>query len=165
VGRAFRVPGLAKSAKHAKPPYMRPGLIRTTLRVLAWLCVVVLAVLSLAPGEEIEPLRTDLPGQVEHIIAYAGSGAIAVAGYGLNRSPVRVIGWLWLYAGVLEYLQNFSRPDPGPCGFRGIGLWNPVRRSGRRRPLALALGFGGSAGYSVAVGRRNRRCRGGSVNN
>jgi VanZ family protein len=109
AGRAFRVPGLAKSAKHAKPPYMRPGLIRTTLRVLAWLCVVVLAVLSLAPGEEIEPRRTDLPGQVEHIIAYAGSGAIAVAGYGLNRSPVRVVGWLWLYAGVLEYLQNFSR--------------------------------------------------------
>jgi hypothetical protein len=46
---------------------MRPGLLRTTLRVLTWLCVVVLAVLSLTPGEEVEPLRTDLPGQVEHI--------------------------------------------------------------------------------------------------
>ena len=87
---------------------MRAGLLRTTLRVLTWLCVVLLAVLSLTPGEEIEAVRTDLPGQVEHIIAYAGSTAIAMAGYGLNRGPVRVIGWFWLYAGVLEYLQNFS---------------------------------------------------------
>jgi VanZ family protein len=87
---------------------MRPGLLRTTLRVLTWLCVVVLAVLSLTPGEEIVPLRTDLPGQVEHVIAYAGSGAIAMAGYGLNRGAVRVIGSLWVYAAILEYLQHFS---------------------------------------------------------
>jgi len=93
---------------------MRPGLLRTTLRVLTWVCVILLAVLSLTPGEEIEPLRTDLPGQVEHIIAYAGSGAIAMAGYGLNRSPVRIIGWFWLYAGVLEYLQHFS-PGRNPA--------------------------------------------------
>jgi len=71
---------------------MSAGLLRTTLRVLTWVCVVVLAVLSLTPGEEIEPLRTDLPGQVEHIIAYAGSGAIAMAGYGLNRRPFWIIG-------------------------------------------------------------------------
>ena len=93
---------------------MRPGLVRTTLRVLTWVCVVLIAVLSLRPGEEIEPLRTDLPGQVEHIIAYAGSGAIAMAGYGLNRGAVWIIGWLWLYAGVLEYLQNFS-PGRNPA--------------------------------------------------
>ena len=93
---------------------MRPGLLRATLRVLTWVCVVLLAVLSLTPGEEIEPLRTDLPGQVEHIIAYAGSGAIAMAGYGLNRGPVRIIGWFWLYAAVLEYLQHFS-PGRNPA--------------------------------------------------
>jgi len=93
---------------------MRPGLIPTTLRVLTWLSVVVLAVLSLTPGEEIEPLRTDLPGQVEHIIAYAGSGAIAMAGYGLNRGAVWVIGSLWVYAGILEYLQHFS-PGRNPA--------------------------------------------------
>ena len=106
--------GLAKSAKVAKPAHMRAGLLRTTLRVLTWVCVVLLAVLSLTPGEEIEPVRTDLPGQVEHIIAYAGSGAIAMAGYGLNRGPVRIIGWFWLYASVLEYLQNFS-PGRNPA--------------------------------------------------
>jgi VanZ family protein len=93
---------------------MRAGLLRTSLRFLTWVCVVLLAVLSLTPGEEIEPLRTDLPGQVEHIIAYAGSGAIAMAGYGLNRRPAWIIGWLWLYAAVLEYLQNFS-PGRNPA--------------------------------------------------
>jgi VanZ family protein len=34
--------------------------------------------------------------------------AIAMAGYGLNRGAARVIGCFWLYAGALEYLQNFS---------------------------------------------------------
>ena len=87
---------------------MRAGLLRTSLRFLTWVCVVVLAVLSVTPSKEIAAVRTDLPGQVEHIIAYAGSTAIAMAGYGLNRSAVRVISWFWLYAGVLEYLQNFS---------------------------------------------------------
>jgi VanZ family protein len=113
MGRA-EATGLAKSAKLAKPRHMRPGLLRTTLRVLTWLCVVVLAVLSLTPGEEIEPLRTDLPGQVEHVIAYTGSGAIAMAGYGLNQGAVRVIGSLWVYAAILECLQHFS-PGRNPA--------------------------------------------------
>jgi VanZ family protein len=79
-------------------------------------------------GEEIEPLRTDLPGQVEHIIAYSGSAAIAMAGYGLNRSPVPIIGWFWLYAGVLEYLQNFSPGRNPPMVDFAASPWSPVRR-------------------------------------
>jgi VanZ family protein len=93
---------------------MRAGLARTSLRFLTWVCVVILAVLSLAPLKEIEGVRTDLPSQVEHIIAYAGSTAIAMAGYGLKRGAVRVISCFWLYAGVLEYLQNFS-PGRNPA--------------------------------------------------
>ena len=31
-----------------------------------------------------------------------------MAAYGLNRGGGRVIAWLWLCAGVLEYLQHFS---------------------------------------------------------
>jgi VanZ family protein len=77
-------------------------------------CVGLLAILSLTPAEEIDPLRTDLPGQVEHIIAYAGSAAIAMTGYGLNRGAARIIGFFWLYAGILEYLQNFS-PGRNPA--------------------------------------------------
>jgi hypothetical protein len=136
---------------------MRADLLRTTLRVLTWVCVVLLAVLSLTPGEEIEPLRTDLPGQVEHIIAYAGSAAIAMAGYGLNRSPVRIIGWFWLYAGVLEYLQHFSPgAEPGSGRFRSIGFWSPLRWGRYRSPLALALGLSSTAGYCV-MGKGDRR--------
>ena len=93
---------------------MRAGLLRTSLRFLTWVCVVALAVLSLSPSEEIAAVRTDFPGQVEHIIAYAASTAIAMAGYGLNRSAVRIIGCFWLYAGILEYLQNFS-PGRNPA--------------------------------------------------
>ena len=53
-------------------------------------------------------VRTGFPGQLEHFAAYAGSGAIVMAAYGLNRRGGRVIGCLWLYARVLEYLQHFS---------------------------------------------------------
>jgi hypothetical protein len=100
--------GLAKSADVAIPAPMRPGLLRTSLRFLTWVCVVLLAVLSLMPLEEIEEVRTDLPGQVEHIIAYAGSAAIVVAGYGLSRRATPIIGAYWVYAATLEYLQHFS---------------------------------------------------------
>jgi VanZ family protein len=93
---------------------MCPGLLGTSLRALTWLCVVLLAILSLTPLEQIEAVRTDLPGQIEHIIAYAGSTAIAVAGYGLRRGAARIIGGFCLYAGVLEYLQNFS-PGRNPA--------------------------------------------------
>jgi hypothetical protein len=62
------------------PVAMRRGFLRTSLRFLTWVCVVLLAVLSLMPAEKIEAVRTDLPSQVEHIIACAGSTAIAVAG-------------------------------------------------------------------------------------
>jgi VanZ family protein len=103
---------LAKSATIAEPVQMRPGLLRASLRFLTWACVVVLGFLSLLPAQDM--VRTELPGQLEHFAAYAGSGAIAVAGYGLNRGAVRVIGSFWLYAGILEYLQNFS-PGRNPA--------------------------------------------------
>jgi VanZ family protein len=93
---------------------MRAGVLRTSLRFLTWICLVFLAILSLMPLEEIEAVRTDLPGQIEHIIAYAGSTAIAMAGYGLTRGAARIIGFFWVYAGILEYLQNFS-PGRNPA--------------------------------------------------
>jgi hypothetical protein len=86
---------------------MRVGLLRTSLRFLAWCCVAVLALLSLLPAQDMA--RTGFPGEVEHFVADAGSAAIATAGYGLNWSATRVIGCFWLYAGILEFLQHFSR--------------------------------------------------------
>ena len=98
--------GLAKSAKVTKPARMRAGLLRTSLRFLTWVCVGLLSLLSMLPAEDI--VRTGFPGPLEHFAAYAGSGAIAMTGYGLNRGAVGVIGCLWVYAGILEYLQHFS---------------------------------------------------------
>jgi VanZ family protein len=65
-----------------------------------------LAVLSLLPAQEM--VRTGLPGRLEHFIAYAGSAAIAMAGYGASRGAIQIIGGFSVYAGILEYLQRFS---------------------------------------------------------
>jgi VanZ family protein len=85
---------------------MRASTVTSLLRFLTWCCVLLLAVLSLLPAQEM--LRTGFPGQIEHFVAYAGSAAIAAAGYGLRWRGMRIIGCFWIYAGVLEYLQHFS---------------------------------------------------------
>ena len=93
------LPGLElpNPVRMAKPVPMPAGLRRSSLRFLTWCCVVVLAFLSLLPAEDM--VRTGFPGQLEHFAAYAGSGAIAMAGYGLNRGATLVIGEFWIYAG------------------------------------------------------------------
>jgi VanZ family protein len=53
-------------------------------------------------------MRTGVPGELEHLVAYAGSAAISMAGYGPSRGGVRVICGFWVYAAVLEYFQHFS---------------------------------------------------------
>ena len=85
---------------------MRASPVDTSLRALTWGCVILLAILSLLPDQQM--VRTGLPGRVEHFVAYAGSAAIAVAGYGATRGGMQIIGGFWVYAAVLEYLQHFS---------------------------------------------------------
>ena len=113
-------------------PAIRAGFVITVSRVLTWCCVILLAVLSLWPGTglgflyvlpELNTLRTSLPGPVEHLVAYAGSGAIGMAGYGPSRGGTRVIGSFWVYAAVLEYLQHFSPGrHPSLVDFAGSAL-------------------------------------------
>src|SRR6516162_9431069 len=79
--------------------------VQTSCRILTWFCVILLAVFSLLPAQDM--VRTGIPGQLEHFVAYAGSARIAIPGYG-RRGAVRIIGLFWIYAGVLEYLQHFS---------------------------------------------------------
>ncbi len=55
-------------------------------------------------------VRTGIPGQLEHSIAYAGSATITVAGYG-RRGTVRIISLFWIYAGALEYLPPGRHPS------------------------------------------------------
>jgi VanZ family protein len=78
----------------------------TSLRVRTWCCVILLAILSLLPDQQM--MRTGLPGRVEHFVAYAGSAAVAMAGYGATRGGMQIIGGFWVYAAILEYLQHFS---------------------------------------------------------
>ena len=85
---------------------MRASLLMTSLRFLTWGSVILLAILSLLPDQQM--MRTGLPGRVEHFVAYAGSAAIAVAGYGATRGGMQIIGGFWVYAAILEYLQHFS---------------------------------------------------------
>src|SRR2546423_13569321 len=80
-------------------------LVQTSFRLITWCCISLLAVLSLLPSQDMA--RTGFPGEFEHFVAYAGSASIAIAGYG-RRGAVRIIGSFWIYAGILEGLQNFS---------------------------------------------------------
>jgi VanZ family protein len=79
--------------------------VQTSFRILTWCCVIFLAVLSLLPAQDM--VRTGIPGQLEHFVAYAGSATIAITGY-RRRGAVRIVGLFWIYAGILEYLQHFS---------------------------------------------------------
>jgi len=98
--------GLARSPAVDNRQPMRVSLLATSLRVLTWCCVILVGVLSLLPAQQM--VRTGLPGRLEHFIAYAGSAAIAMAGYGASRGGIQIIGSFWVYAGILEYLQHFS---------------------------------------------------------
>jgi VanZ family protein len=97
------VKGIAKSLTSDNVPAMHP--VQTSFRILTRCCVILLAVHSLLPAQDM--VRTGISGQLEHIVAYAGSASIAIVGYG-RRGAVRTIGLFWIYAGVLEYLQHFS---------------------------------------------------------
>jgi VanZ family protein len=85
---------------------MPARIIIASSRIGTWCCIVLLAVLSLLPAEEM--VRTGFPGGVEHFVAYAGSAAIAMAAYGRSRGSIQIIGGFWVYAAMLEYLQHFS---------------------------------------------------------
>jgi VanZ family protein len=112
------VRGVAKSSTIDNVAPMQP--VQTAFRILTWCCVILLAVLSLLPAQDM--VRTGTPGQLEHFAAYAGSASIAVAGYG-KWSAVRVIGLFWIYAGVLEYLQHFTPGrDPSLIDFAASAL-------------------------------------------
>ena len=80
--------------------------VQRSFRILTWCSVILLAVLSLLPAQNM--VRTGIRGELEHFAAYAGATTIAMVGYGQRRGMLRVIGSFWLYAGVLEYLQHFS---------------------------------------------------------
>lgn len=86
-------------------------------RYITWVCVAIIIVLSLLPGDE-RP-HTGLSGKLEHIIAYAGTGVFAAIGYQLIRQ--RLVFWsaLVTLSLLLELLQQYV-PGRGPSIFDAV---------------------------------------------
>ena len=96
---------------------MRSSGVMTSLRVLTWCWLILLAAatlllvrafaaLSLLPA--IKMVRRVVPAPVGISSPTPLVGAIAMAVYGTSRGGMQIIGGIWVYAGVLEYLQHFS---------------------------------------------------------
>src|SRR5215471_17814662 len=75
-------------------------------RLLTWACVVLLAVLSLTPGDY--RVRTGAPGNLEHFAAYLGTSLIASLGYSRSLGYRGPAALLCGYAGFLEVGQNWA---------------------------------------------------------
>jgi hypothetical protein len=74
------------------------------LRLASWMCVVLLAVLSLVPGDML--VRTGAPGIAEHVIAYGATAALFTLAYpAVGR--IQLMLWLVGYAAVLEIAQAY----------------------------------------------------------
>ncbi|RYF13203.1 MAG: hypothetical protein EOO77_15965 [Oxalobacteraceae bacterium] len=92
------------------------------IRLAAWICIALLAILSLLPADEI--VRTSFGGHVEHATAYAGATVFLRLGYPGQR-VLSQIAALIAYAAGLEYLQHFSpgrTPAVGDWIFSSVGV-------------------------------------------
>jgi len=76
-------------------------------RVTAWSCIGVIGVMSLLPGAEVAPVRTNMGGHGEHLLTYAVATLITAIAYP-HQSRFKIAGCLILYAAVLEFLQRYS---------------------------------------------------------
>lgn len=75
-----------------------------SLRVCAWFCTILLAYLSLIPGDL--QVRTGAPTLLEHFAAYFGTAMFFMLGY--PRKRVLITASLMVYAGFLELGQLIS---------------------------------------------------------
>lgn len=73
-------------------------------RLLGWSAVIIIAVLSLVPGD-IRP-HTGAPGPFEHVAAYLGTAVLLTVGYGGNRLPGAIVLSLSFYSAVFEIVQT-----------------------------------------------------------
>jgi VanZ family protein len=110
--------------------------MRKISRFLTWVCVLVIAVLSLLPADAM--VRTGIDGRIEHFIAYAGTMLIAGFGYGMQRGGSFKMVALCAYAGVLELLQNFS-PGRHPSFLDFMASSSGVLAGGLLSTLMVAL--------------------------
>ncbi len=84
-------------------PLIKADLLRRFSAVAGWLGVLIIAVLSLVPGD-LRP-HTILPGPLEHMLAYALTGAALGFGYRHLGSRLLCLGGLSFGSVVFEILQ------------------------------------------------------------
>lgn len=101
-----------------------------TLKIIGWLCVGLLVWLSWVPGDL--QIRTGIAGQIEHAIAYCGTGAILAFTYQGPRRW-RIAAGLVALAGIMEVGQ----------------IWVP----GRTSQLIDFAASSAGAGLGVLMGR------------
>ena len=102
------------------------------LKAVGWLCVGLLVLLSWIPADL--EIRTGMAGQIEHAIAYCGTGAILAFAYQAPRRW-RIAAGLVVLAGILEIGQ----------------LWVPGRTS---QPIDFAASSVGAVmGVLIRRGR------------
>jgi VanZ family protein len=73
------------------------------LRLLGWIAAILLAILSLVPGQHRPQVLAD--GQAEHLMAYTLTSVALIGGYWHSRRNIIIALSLTLYAGLLETLQ------------------------------------------------------------
>ena len=113
-------------------------------RVLGWLTLAVIVVLSLVPGQD-RP-HSGLSGQLEHGLAYATNAALFALGYRESGGRWRLLLLLCSLAGALELMQLgipgrtaefagfFASALGASLGMTaGAGLEELLRRTGRAR--------------------------------
>jgi hypothetical protein len=82
------------------------GFALRAVRVIAWICIVALAALSLLPAEMM--IRTGLNGRLEHVLAYAGTSFIVMFAYTPRHRIAALALLLITYAAILEIGQLLS---------------------------------------------------------
>lgn len=81
---------------------MIPALRRVLPYAFAF-CLLLLAVLSWLPGEDLP--RSGLSGKFEHFVAYAGTMLVGGLAWSSRRHAVRLTGGLTAYAALMELGQ------------------------------------------------------------
>ena len=94
--------------------------LQTIARYATWFCVGLIIILSLLPGSA-RP-HTGFAGKIEHMIAYAGTGATAMAGYRLRQQRLMFWASVVSLSFLLEFLQQYV---PG----RGANILDAIASS------------------------------------
>src|SRR5271165_4712336 len=103
---------------------MRAGTILISLRVLTWCCVILLAVLSLLPAQEM--VRTVCRASLSIILPMPVPRRSRWQDNAQTRDAVRINFVFWICAGILESLQHFSpgrHPSIADFAASALGAW------------------------------------------